>query len=74
MRERARFLGIACDLPEDEPAHSAIAESLIACYFEISRGKKTPITIHDIKAYIDVYGLPIDLDIFTSTMYLLDNI
>lgn len=73
------FLNVKNEINVVKPEYSYTAHVLLEAYNTIARGRRyeqgTPLTISviDISNYLQLNELPIDLDIFLATMFMLDN-
>lgn len=73
------YLNVKNDINTEKPEYSYIAHVLLDAYNVIARGRKytqgVPLTISstDINDYLQLYDLPVDIDIFLSAMFMLDN-
>ena len=72
-------MNVKNDIEIEKPEYSYIAHVLVDAYNTIARGRSytqgVPLTIsaNDINSYLQLYESPVDLDIFLSCIFMLDN-
>ena len=73
------YLNVKNDINVEKPEYSYIAHVLLDAYNVVARGRKytqgVPLCIStaDINEYLNIYELPIELDIFVSAIFMIDN-